>query len=425
MAAFVAAIAQPSRRAVQARALDLSRDERAAIAALQAAASGVDRAAQDSALAAARAVARSADARYALAHYQLEIARARGDQQMQTQAVDALVESGLAGPDELPALLAHQATRAYSAGDVNRADRLLARAVELQPNNAALLADAGQLRARIAAAYASARRTAEAQTAMQQAVGLLRRAIEVRQAAGQPAPESWHLRALALAADGRMAPQAIALARGLVAAYPTPLNWRDALLSYRELAPADPTLDLDVRRLMRASQALAGERDYLELCPGGRRRPGCTARPRRCSTKASSRGMLEPAKPAVAAAIAAANRRAAAGPRRPRPAAHPGARPPRRAAGARRRRRSFRPRPICRGGRTLPGGAAEGRRGRQSGQQPARRRARARPPPAGGRGRAPRGDRPARRSRRLLAGLARPARRLTGFQSRRRAAHRR
>lgn len=232
------------------RALNLSRDERTAIAALQTAAGGVDRVAQDSALAAARAAARGPDARYAVAHYQLEIARARGDQAQVTQAVDAIVESGLAQPDELPALLAHQATRAFTAADFQRADRLVGRIVELQPGNPVAVADHGQLKARMGDRAA--------------AVTLIQRAIALNQAAGRPSPESWHLRALSLAADGRMAPQAFALARGLVAAYPSPLNWRDALLTYRELSPPDPALDLDVRRLLRASQALAGERDYLE-----------------------------------------------------------------------------------------------------------------------------------------------------------------
>ncbi len=246
------------------RPLNLARSERGPLAALQTAAAGQDRAAQDAALAAARTVAMSADARYALAHYQFEIGRVRGDMVMQSQAVDAMVDSGLAPPAELASLLANQASRAYSAGDTNAADRLLTRAVAAQPNNAALAADAGQIRARIAGALARANRTAEAQAAYLAAIGLIQHAIELQQAAGQPAPESWHLRGLALAYDNHLGPQAIALGRGLVAAYPSPVNWRDALLAYRELAPADPANDAEVARLMRAGQALAGERDYAD-----------------------------------------------------------------------------------------------------------------------------------------------------------------
>src|SRR3954466_15047580 len=113
-----------------ARPLTLSREEQGAIAALQVAAAGPDRAAQDNALAAARAAARGADARYAIAHYQLEIGRARGDAVMQAQAGNALGDGGLATPDELPSLLSSQLSRAYSAGDMARVERLFARIVE-------------------------------------------------------------------------------------------------------------------------------------------------------------------------------------------------------------------------------------------------------------------------------------------------------
>ncbi len=295
--AAVVAIALAAQAGAQLpRTLNLSGDERTAITALQVAAAGPDRAAQDSALAAARAAARGAEARYALAHYQFEIGRARGDMQLQTQAVDALVDSGLASPDELAPLLANQASRAFTANDIRLTDRILTRLVELQPNNPLFLADHGQIKARLG--YRA------------EAVALLQRAIALNQAAGRPSPEGWHQRALALAYDGRLAPQAIALARGLAGAYPSPVNWRDALLAYRELAPADPTLDLDVRRLLRASQALSGERDYVETAEAlsQAQLPG---EAKAVLDEGLSRGMLEAAR-IPAGLMAGVTRRAAA-----------------------------------------------------------------------------------------------------------------
>lgn len=278
-------------------ALNLSRDERGAIAALQTAASGVDRPAQDAALAAARAAARGPDARYALAHYQFEIGRARGDAAMQTQAIDALVESGLAQPDELPALLANQTGRALSTGDFQRADRLLARMVATQPNNPLFLADYGQLKARLGQNPA--------------AVEYLQRAIAAQEAGGRPAPEGWHLRALALAFGGRMVPQGVAAARSLVAAYPSPLNWRDALLSYRELVAADPVLDLDVRRLMRAALALSGERDHIETAEA-LHRAGLSGEAKAVLDEGVARNMIETAR-VLPRLLAEINRGATAG----------------------------------------------------------------------------------------------------------------
>jgi hypothetical protein len=250
------------------RALDLSREERAALTSLQAVAAGGDRAGQDAALAAARAAVRGAPGRYALAHYQFQIGRGRGDMQMQTQAVDALVESGLATPEELPGLLSFQAGRALAAGNSEQTDRLLARLVQLQPNNPAALVDYGQFTAN----QLPRARPAAAERIRSNAIALFQRAFAANEAAARLSPEGWHLRALAIAYDGTrppvanmsFAPAAIALGRTLVAAYPTPTNWREALLVYRELAP-DPALALDIGRLMRASQALSGERDYMEF----------------------------------------------------------------------------------------------------------------------------------------------------------------
>jgi len=291
-------LAPPAQGQAQApRELNLSRDERNALNALQAAAAGADRAAQDSALAAARTVARGADAHYGVAHYQFEIGRARGDVAMQVQAIDALVNSGVAQPGELPGLLAHQAGRAFSGGDFERTDRLLERMLAVQPNNPIVLADYGQLKAR------------RGQRA--EAVTYLQRAIAAQEATGRPAPEGWHLRALALAFDGRMAPQSIVAARGLVAAYPSPVNWRDGLLVYRELSNPDPALDLDARRLMRAASALAGERDYLEFAEA-LNRASLFGEAKAVLDEGISRNMLEAAKPIVAQAMTAASRRAAA-----------------------------------------------------------------------------------------------------------------
>jgi tetratricopeptide (TPR) repeat protein len=247
------------------RALTVSVQERAALQALETAAAGMDRAAQDAALAAARTAARSAEARYALAYYQLRIGQARGDPQMTAQAVDALASSSVTPASDMPGLLLNQAARAWFAGEEQRADRLLTRAVELSPNDAVVVADLAQMKARFAGALRMGNREQEAVAMYRQAVTLLQRAIALQGTAGQAAPESWYQRALALAVEGRLQAESVAVARTLVAAYPSAINWRDALLVYRQAQTPDPALDLDIRRLMRAAQALSGERDYIEF----------------------------------------------------------------------------------------------------------------------------------------------------------------
>jgi hypothetical protein len=260
--------AAPAAAQAPPRVLTLSPGERNVLAPLQAATAGFDRAAQDAALAAARGAVHGADARYAYGRFMLQIGRARGDNQMQAYGTDIMIDSGVPAADELGSLLANQAMRAQAAGDLQRTDRLLARIVELQPNNAGALADYGQF----TAARLTFASPAAAATYRANAVSLFQRALAANAAAGRASPESWHLRGLALAYDGTrppvgnigMAPAAIGMARALVAAYPTHVNWRDALLVYRELSP-DPALGLDILRLARASEALTGERDYMEF----------------------------------------------------------------------------------------------------------------------------------------------------------------
>jgi tetratricopeptide (TPR) repeat protein len=300
--AFPAAAQQPA----AVRPIVVTGAERTALQAVERTLAGPDRGAQDAALVTARAAARSADARYALGQFQIRIGQARGDARLIGEGVDAVVASGLATQDELPSMLANQAARAHAAAEYERAERLLARAIELAPNNAALLADHAQVRSMAATALIRNARQAEGQAMIRDAVAMLTRAIELQRASGQPVPESWRLRALALAFDARLAPQGIALARDLVTSHPTPLNWRDALLSYRQLAPPDPALDLDIRRLLRASEALSGERDYLELAQALR-----TANPSEAKAvldEGVSRGMLDPAEAQVRQTITAVTR---------------------------------------------------------------------------------------------------------------------
>ncbi|HTU12632.1 MAG TPA: hypothetical protein VMG08_17205 [Allosphingosinicella sp.] len=267
--AFSAAVAQAQPQApLTPRSLNLSREERDAIAALQAAANGADRAAQDAALATARGRAQGMSARYAVAHYQFLIGRQRNDNAMQTQGAEAMIESGLATPEEAPGLVAYLAGRSLTGRDASKTDRLIARLVELQPTNGPVLADYGQF----TASQLSFARGPAAITIRTNAVSLFQRAVAAEQGAGRTAPESWYLRGLAVAYDGTrpptsnatFAPAALAFGRGLVAAYPTPSNWRDALGAYRDVA-GDPAIELDVRRLMRAAGVLAGERDYMEF----------------------------------------------------------------------------------------------------------------------------------------------------------------
>lgn len=289
--------AQPAQP--QARQLNLSREERAVLASLDAATRGTDRAAQDAALAAARPVVRGADARYAFARYQMQIAIQRNDNALLSQSVDLAVESNAAPPEEMVVYLNSQAQFATDARDHQKAERALNRLAQLRPNDPDLLVRLGQVRVNTG-------RVAEG-------LQLLQRAISGRQAASQPVPEGWYRFALRTAFDSRDAAirgQSAALARGLVGAYPTATNWRDALLVFRETSSLDAATAIDVSRLMRAAGALAGERDYHDLAHA-LNQGGYPGEAKAVIDEGIARGQISAGSPAFRALLAAATPRIA------------------------------------------------------------------------------------------------------------------
>jgi tetratricopeptide (TPR) repeat protein len=247
---------QPAQPTVQAqgRALNISPAERTVLVPLDAAARGTDRAAQDAALAAAQPVVRSADARYAFARYQMTIALQRNDNAMLSRAVDMAIDSGVAPAEEMPAFLTSQATLAQEERNFQKAERALTRLAELRPGNVEVQAQLAQLRVD--------------QGRVNEGLRALLAAIAAQQAAGQPAPQNWFHYGLRHAVDSRdpaVRAHFLPFARGLLAAYPTPANWRHILVNYRERAQPDAQANLDLSRLMLAAGALGGERDYFDF----------------------------------------------------------------------------------------------------------------------------------------------------------------
>jgi Flp pilus assembly protein TadD len=95
-------------------------------------------------------------------------------------------------------------------------------------------------------------------------LGFAERAVAEKKALGQVAPADWYQRALSVAVKAKSQPEIAKWSRNRVSAYPTPQNWRDALLIYKDGARLEGQPALDVMRLIRSAKALAGERDYFE-----------------------------------------------------------------------------------------------------------------------------------------------------------------
>lgn len=206
---------------------------------------------QDRALADARRIANSRDAHFALALYELEIGNRRGDDGMRAGALDVLIASPLTRPERLAGYLAVRRQIAYRAGDFDTAGRLWGRLAELAPSDPDALANLAQVRL--------------AQTDAPGAMDLLTRAIAARAALGQPVAEVWYRQRLSIAQQGRLVAPGIDAARALVGAYPTPENWRIALVVYRQLVAAEGALEIDLFRLTRHVGALTQAAEYQRM----------------------------------------------------------------------------------------------------------------------------------------------------------------
>jgi hypothetical protein len=209
----------------------------------------INRVAQDRALEAARVVANGADARYLLAIYQLEIGRQRQDDALRARALDVLIADRQTLPGKLVSYLGVRGDIAFRAGDFATASSLWTRLMQMQPSDPQTLNNLAQARAALNDAEG--------------AIGLLRGAIAATQAG--PAPQIWYRQWLSIANQARLLDQGVAAARALVTAYPTPANWRDALVVYRQLAAPQETAEIDLLQLMRAAGVLARPAEYQRL----------------------------------------------------------------------------------------------------------------------------------------------------------------
>jgi tetratricopeptide (TPR) repeat protein len=273
-----------------------TREEYTALAAAEAALAARNYPAAAAAVAAAQAAARGSDARYHAAALQLRLGRDTGNLAAQASAVEALIASGRVQGAELGALYAVQGAAAANAGQRERADAALTRALELAPSAETAIS--------LARVKLELRRNADA-------VALVGRAVDLRRAAGQPVPQAWLKRGATIATSADLWPQAVRFARELAAAYPSPENWRDAILVWRDAAKPDAAGQLDSARLMRLAKGLAGERDYLETAQIFAS-AGLMGESRSVLDEGVAARMIDPAKPTFKEAIAASVRGAAA-----------------------------------------------------------------------------------------------------------------
>lgn len=243
--------AEQQQAAGQQRKFNFSKEARPTLAALQTAAGSTDPAAFQTALSAAQAAAKNADDRYFIAQQQLRFAQATNSDAGKQAAVDAIIASGGAQPDELPRLYRAQADFAANAKDYPKAIAAYQKVLELQPGDQTVLTNLIVLQRQ--------------NKNYPQAIALVRQAINSGKSAGQPVPENLYKLGLQTALDAKMNNELVPLTREFLAAYPTPTNWNLALDLYRQSVNPDDATLLDTYRLMRRAKVMSDAREYIAL----------------------------------------------------------------------------------------------------------------------------------------------------------------
>jgi len=218
-----------------------------AIVELQKAVNANDQANIPAKLAAAQAVASTADDKYLVAQFQLKIAAAKNDLPAVSSAVETIAASGKIPTDKVGALYRGLGGSFYNAKQYDQAAAAFSRAVSLNPSDIESLKLVGETRL--------------AQGNKAEAAATFEKVISARKAAGQKAEEDLYKRAVQLAYEAK-SPNATQIAREWAGAYPSPDSWHNAIAIYRNLNQPDVESTLSLLRLMRAARAMTGPGDY-------------------------------------------------------------------------------------------------------------------------------------------------------------------
>jgi tetratricopeptide (TPR) repeat protein len=202
-------------------------------------------------LAAAQALAQTADDRYFVAQMQFTMAQKAGDEAGLRRAIDAMIRSGGASAEELPKLQRGLGSLAAKAKDYPAAIAAYQAVAKSNPNDLAVLSDLAIMH--------------REQRQYPQAIALLEQSIAASKAAGQKPAENTYRLALQTALDGKVQSKIVPLTREWVAAYPSQKSWSDALNIYRQTVEADDDATLDTFRLMRATKSLDRSNEYIAL----------------------------------------------------------------------------------------------------------------------------------------------------------------
>lgn len=232
---------------------------------------------------AADAVKTTPDEAFVVNQFKLNVAIAMKDDALTEQAIEGQIASGRVDRETQTKYITALASLALRRNDTPKALAQYERLAALSPNDAEIPISIGEL-------YRRNNQNA-------QAVASYKKGIEIRKASGQPVPEAWYRNYVRTAYDAKLTTETGPATAAWVSAYPTPTNWRDALVIFRD-ARLDDQVNLDAMRLMRAAGALTGERDFVEYAETAAQR-GLPGEAKAILDEGIAKNMLSSSKPYV------------------------------------------------------------------------------------------------------------------------------
>ena len=246
---------QPALAAKKEKAanVDLTKSVREAVGLAQAALGPDVKAPKDIATATAkaaeaRAAAVTPDDKFYAGSVSYDVGRATSDKKAQADALDLMLASGKVPAASLGNFWLVRGRLAYEARDYANAERAFTQATQAGDNSAD--------------AFALLVETKDKLGKPGEALAALEQAIAAGEAAGKPLPEAYYQRGVAIGYKAKLAAPVERISQGWLKAYPTQDNWRDALITFRDLNKIDSDYELDLMRLMRTAKAMKGESDY-------------------------------------------------------------------------------------------------------------------------------------------------------------------
>lgn len=209
-----------------------------------------DAAALQAAMTEGQASATTPDDKYLVAFYQLQLGILNKDQALQSQGLDTMIDSGLMQAENAGTYNFYSGNFAYGAKNYAKAIQRLEAAKAAGSTEAALAP-------MLMDSYLNAGQ-------VDQGWAIAKAGIEAARAAGTRPSEDLYVRPAQAFQKANRTNEMLDVLTMRVQDYPTPATWRNTLYILLQQAGGDKEMNLDILRLMRATNAMTQRPEYLE-----------------------------------------------------------------------------------------------------------------------------------------------------------------